>query len=74
MMTFYIRMKYAMEVCTMTLARKEVDTPLGPQIVIQYKGGEADPDAWTDVKGFIDLVKNELWTLSGESELSGQPA
>ena len=63
--------QYAMEGCTMTLAGKEVDTPLGPQIVVQYKGGEADPDAWTDVKGFIDLVKNEMWTLSAAEDSSG---
>jgi hypothetical protein len=62
---------YVLEGCTMDLKGKEVDTPLGPQLVIQYGTGQASPTAWNDVKQFINLVQHETWTLSADEDSSG---
>ena len=56
--------EYPLEGCSMTLSGKLVNTPTGPQLVVQYTGGEAGPDARGDAKPFMDGLQHEGWLLS----------
>jgi hypothetical protein len=69
--TFTGKAEYAMEGCTMDLSGKEIDTPLGPQLALQYTGGKANPGAWPDVAAFITLVQHERWLLNAAGDSTG---
>lgn len=69
--TFSGKVEYPMEGCTMNLTGKEVDTPLGPQLALQYTGGQANPGAWPDVQAFITLVQHEQWLLNAAGDATG---
>jgi hypothetical protein len=62
--------EYPLEGCTMTLGGKEIDTPLGPQLQVQYMSGQADANAVGDAAAFMNAVQHEAWLLRP----SGDPA
>jgi uncharacterized protein affecting Mg2+/Co2+ transport len=62
--------EYPLEGCAMTLGGREIDTPLGPQLQVQYTGGQSNPDACADAAAFMNAVQHEAWLLSP----SGDPA
>lgn len=61
---------YPLEGCSMKLSGRIVNTPLGPQLLVQYSGGEAGADARGDARQFMDGLQHEAWTLSP----AGDPA
>jgi hypothetical protein len=65
---------YPLYGATMTLSGKEVDTPLGPQLQIQYTGGTADAAASPNAAGLINAVQHEVWLLSPAIQSTGAAA
>lgn len=61
---------YPLEGCSMKLSGRIVNTPLGPQLLVQYGGGEAGASARGDAKPFMDALQHEAWILSP----AGDPA
>ena len=55
---------YPLEGCSMKLSGKLVNTPLGPQLLVQYSGGEAGAEARGDAKPFMDGLQHEAWVVS----------
>jgi len=62
---------YPQQGCTMTLAGKATVTVLGPQLVVHYTGGKANPNAWRDVAAFMAGVQQETWTLGASGDAAG---
>ncbi|MDP9172883.1 MAG: hypothetical protein M3O30_03345 [Planctomycetota bacterium] len=62
---------YVIQGCTMTIAGKEVDTPLGPQLQLQFTGGKANPGAVGGIEPFITAFNHEAWLLSPSIDASG---
>ena len=69
--TFTGKAEYPLEGCTMDLSGREIETPLGPQLTLQYTGGKANPGAWPDVAAFIASVQHETWLLNAAGDASG---
>ena len=63
--------EYPLEGCTMTLGGKAIDTPLGPQLQVQYMSGQAGADAVGDVAAFMNGVQHEAWLLRPSGDASG---
>ncbi len=62
---------YPLEGCTIAVTGKEVDSPTGPQIAVQYGAGKANPGAWGDVAQFLASVQHETWLVSASGDASG---
>ena len=56
---------------TMTFSGKLTDTPLGPQIQLQYTAGKPDQGAFHDTPSFITNVEHEVWVLGPSGDASG---
>jgi hypothetical protein len=62
---------YPLEGFTMTLSGKEVDTPMGPQLVLKYSNGSPNPGALQDAPNFITQLSKEVWILSPTTDSAG---